>query len=352
MKYIIISIFAIILSIIWLLFFNYFKILDKPWPDVPPRKRVPTIQGVILYIWVLLTFLIFFPKYLDSQIIRALLWWGWILVLISTIDNFFNISPIIRLIIQILTATIAFLVWVGFYQIYWQWELINIPIILAYIATVFWFIFFINSINWFDWINWLASGLTTIGFLTIILLLKFVVIPAYPNMSQEELERLLFVIDISFVFFIFSLIYSIIEQKPRWLLRDSGITFLAYWLAFLSLLWWAKIWTILVVLSLVVLDAIWVFIRRIFKMKKNPMKWDYTHLHYRLLKLWWSRNEIKIFIIWWAMFWMILILLQKTNTLNKIVIFSLMVILFFWINSYLYFIKKKEAEYIKKYKNY
>ena len=348
MEYIWTSIFASLLALLGLIFFNYLKILDNPGPDVPPRKRVPTIQGLILYIWIFLSFLIFFPQYISSQVVQALLIWGSILVIVSLIDNFYHIHPIIRLIFQIIAASIAFFAWVGFYQIYLNGELINIPIIIAYFLTIFWFIFFINSINWFDWINGLASGLTTIGFLTIILLLKFVVIPAYSQMTQEELERLLFVIDISFIFFIFSLIYSIIEQKPRGLLRDAWIVFLAYWLAFLSLLWWAKIWTILVVLSLVVLDAIWVFLRRIFKMKKNPMKWDYTHLHYRLLKLWWSRNEVKIFILWWALFWMILILLQKTNTANKIIIFWLMIILFFGINIFLYIIKKKEAEFIKK----
>jgi len=47
----------------------------------------------------------------------------------------------------------------------------------------------------------------------------------------------------------------------------------------------AKIGTLLVVLSLPIFDAIWVFVNRIFVMKKSPMKKDYTHLHYRLMAL-------------------------------------------------------------------
>ncbi len=347
-EYLPIITFAIIWAILWLFIFNKFKILDNPWPDVPPRKRVPTVQWIFLYLGIVLTFIIFFPQYLNSLIIWALLWWWGLLVIVSLIDNYKHIPPIIRLIIQIIAASIAFGVGVWFNQIYTWDQLVQLPTLLAYIFTIIWFVFFINSINWFDWINWLASWLTTIGFLTIILLLKFIVIPAYPQMTQEELERLLFTIDIASIFFIFSLIYSFIEQKPWGLLRDAWIIFLAYALAFLSLFGGAKIWTILVVLSLVVLDAIWVFLRRIFKMKKNPMKWDYTHLHYRLMKLWRTRNEVKSFIIFWALFWMILILLQKTNTINKISIFALMVLLFFGINIYLYLIKKKNPEFIKK----
>jgi UDP-GlcNAc:undecaprenyl-phosphate GlcNAc-1-phosphate transferase len=160
--------------------------------------------------------------------------------------------------------------------------MIVFPQWLSYILTVFWIVFFINAVNWFDGINGMASGLTTIGFLTIILLLKYVVIPAYPKMTQLELERLLFTIDLAMVFFIWSLIYSIIEWKPWGILRDVGVVFLAYALAFLSLLGGAKIGALVVVLSLMIFDAIWVGLYRIFVLKKNPMKGDYTHLHHRL----------------------------------------------------------------------
>ncbi|MBP6910563.1 hypothetical protein KBC03_03095 [Patescibacteria group bacterium] len=81
-------------------------------------------------------------------------------------------------------------------------------------------------------------------------------------------------------------------------------------MAYVALLGGAKIGTILVALSIPIFDAIWVFINRIFIMKKSPLKGDYTHIHYRLLALGWNRHEIRRFVRGWSIFFMVIILLQ------------------------------------------
>lgn len=347
MIWILVVLFAVFWSFLGLYLFKKLKILDKPWPDVPPRERVPNIQGLVLFLWVFLTFLLFFKDYLWAAPIKALFIWWWLLVFIYLLDIYFKIPPLIRLIVQIVAALIAYWIgWVWFDHFYLNWHIINFPQWLSLILTVFWFVFFMNALNWFDWINWMASWLSAIWFLTIALLLKFIVIPAYPHMTQEELERLLFVVDISIIFFIWSLIYMIVEWKPWWILRDVWIVFLAYALALLSLLGWAKIGTLMVVLSLMLFDAIWVGLYRIFILKKNPMKWDYTHLHHRLQVFGWSRTEVKVFVLLWSLFWMVIIFLQWTNTIGKIIIFILMALVFFWVNIYLFLIKKKKVEFL------
>ena len=116
--------------------------------------------------------------------------------------------------------------------------------------------------------------------------------------------------------------------------------FLAFWLAYLSVLWWAKIWTLIVALSLVIFDAIWVGLYRILILKRSPMQWDYKHMHHRLLRLWWTRWEVRAFVRIWSIVMMILMLIQWTNRLNKLIIFAIMALLFFWINVYLFLIKK------------
>ena len=151
--------------------------------------------------------------------------------------------------------------------------------------------------------------------------------------------------NIAFLLSLGGLIYTMIEYKPIGLLRDIWILFYGYALAYLSLMWGAKIGTLLVVLSLPIFDAVWVFVNRLFVMKKNPMKKDYTHLHYRLMALWRSRGEVRRFVRWRSIFFMIIMLLQDTNRLHKLIIFCLMATIFFGVNIYLFCVKKMPMEY-------
>ena len=142
------------------------------------------------------------------------------------------------------------------------------------------------------------------------------------------------------ILFIISLVYTFIEYKPFWLVRDVGIMFFWFSIAYLSVAWGAKIWTLVVALSLVIFDAIWVWLYRIFVLKKNPLNGDYTHFHHRLMGLGFSRGETRAFIRIWSIMMMILMLLQGANRWHKIIIFVMMACLFFWINAYLFLYKK------------
>jgi len=338
------------IALAWLKIFKALKLLDKPGPDVPKRDRVPTIQWVFLFIAFLINIAIFYKEYFLNKAFLWLLIWWLLIVWIALIDSFRHVNPKIRLLIQALVWAIAFYVWwVWFFELDFNWININLPLLLALFVTMFWFAWFINVINWFDWVYGLASWTSSIWFLTIYLLLKFTVLPYYTWISPENLANLEMVINVSFILFAVSAIYSAIEFKPLWVLRDVWTMFLWFALAYLALQWWAKIWTILVVLSLPIFDAIWVFINRIFVIKKNPLKWDYTHLHYRLLAMAWNRTEIRFFIWGWSLFLMVLMLLQWVNRFNKIVIFTMMFVIFFWVNIYLFWVKKFPLEYkIKK----
>jgi UDP-N-acetylmuramyl pentapeptide phosphotransferase/UDP-N-acetylglucosamine-1-phosphate transferase len=86
-----------------------------------------------------------------------------------------------------------------------------------------------------------------------------------------------------------SFVYTFVECKPLGLIRDVGTMFLAFGLAYLSVVGGTKIGTVVVALSLVIFDAIWIIWYRICILKKSPMKGDFKHLHHRLLGLGWSR---------------------------------------------------------------
>jgi UDP-N-acetylmuramyl pentapeptide phosphotransferase/UDP-N-acetylglucosamine-1-phosphate transferase len=90
---------------------------------------------------------------------------------------------------------------------------------------VLWSILCINAINWFDGIYGQASGVSSIGFLTIFLLIQFVVFKHYTNFTEVNMQTLLFVKNISFVLFCISLVSTVVEYKPLGLVRDVGIMF-------------------------------------------------------------------------------------------------------------------------------
>ena len=170
------------------------------------------------------------------------------------------------------------------------------------------------------------------------LLIKFVVFPSYEQFNN--LEALIFVQNLSFFLFLISLIYTVIEYKPLGLVRDVGIMFFGFAIAYLSVAGGAKIGTLVVALSLAIFDAIWVGLWRIFIVKKNPLNGDYTHFHHRLLGLGFTRGETRAFIWIWSFMMMVLMLLQGANRLHKIIIFVMMACLFFGLNAYLFLYKK------------
>ena len=250
-----------------------------------------------------------------------------------------KIPPFVRLIVHLLSAFLA--VWIGGIGnqelIIGEW-VYQIPNRLFTIAFMLWTMFCINAINRFDGIYAQGSGISAIGFLTIFLLIKFVVFPSYEQFNN--LEALIFVQNLSFFLFLISLIYTVIEYKPLGLVRDVGIMFFGFAIAYLSVAGGAKIGTLVVALSLAIFDAIWVGLWRIFIAKKNPLNGDYTHFHHRLLGLGFTRGETRAFIWIWSLMMMVLMLLQGANRLHKIIIFVMMACLFFGLNAYLFLYKK------------
>jgi UDP-GlcNAc:undecaprenyl-phosphate GlcNAc-1-phosphate transferase len=221
----------------------------------------------------------------------------------------------------------------------------HIPYRIWFGFSLFRFLIFMNAINRFDGVYGLASGVSTIGYLTVIILIQRVVIPNYPYIKPEDALLLETITNLSRILFIISFTYTVIEFKPLGLIRDAGTLFYGFTLAYLALLGGAKVWTFGVVFSLVIFDAIRVSINRIFVQKKSPFKGDYTHLHHRLLANGRTRGEIRAFVWIRTSFLMILMILQSVDRISKIIIFLCMALIFFWVHIYLFRIKKLPNEF-------
>jgi len=349
MNYLLIIVISVLCLVMWSLLFKKRKILDKPWIDNRDRKKgVPTMLGIFAYLAFFFIVWFLYPDFFQSQIFWWLMAWSFVIVLFEILDELsylgkikFRLSPIIRLCIHILAAIIAVYVWwIEMKEWVVNWYSFLIPKWLFVWLFSIWSIVCINAINRFDWVYAQASWVSSIWFLTIFLLIKFVVLKHYVWISPEHANILNMTQILSLILFVISFVSTIIEYKPLWLLRDVGTMFFGFSIAYLSVVGWAKIWTLIVALSLVIFDAIWVGLHRMFVLKTNPMKWDYRHLHYRLLRLGWSKWEVRSFVWIFSLIMMILMLIQWTNRANKIIIFVVMALIFFGVNAYLFWIKK------------
>jgi len=341
-------VFVVVIAILWLFLCKKIHLLDKPGADIAgTRAPVPTIQGIFVYGIFLGVLGIFFHEYLSNSLIQGFLIGGSLIVLIELITELdyigkihFKIPPAVRFLFHCLAACLTlYFSGISSFQFTILGNEFDLPSWLFYLVFTGWSVFIINAVNWIDGIYAQGNGILAIGFFTLYILIKFVVFHSYEEFPNYDI--LILVQDLSLVLAIISLVYTVIEFKPFGLIRDVWTMFLAFWLAYLSLLWGAKIGTIIVTLSLVIFDAVWIILYRIFILKKNPMKWDYTHLHHRLLGLGRTRGEVRAFVWIFSLVMMILILLQGTNSVHKIIIFVMMAIIFFGVNTYLFIIKKK-----------
>ena len=346
MNILILFLITIVTAWLWWFLFKKFRVLDKPGSDLKnTRDPVPTLQWIFVILIFIIWVLVVYPEYYSNPLFLGLLIPGLLIWTVEAIEElsylwkFPKIPPIVRLIVHLIAAFLA--VWIGWLwnQEFVLWDMVyHIPNWLFTIAFMIWTMFCINAINRFDGIYAQWSWVSAIWFLTIYLLLRFVVFESYDTFTNYDV--LVMVQNLSLFLFIISLVYTFIEYKPLWLVRDVGIMFFGFAIAYLSVAWGAKIWTLVVALSLAIFDAVWVWLYRIFILKKNPLNWDYTHFHHRLMWLWFSRWETRAFIWIWSLMMMILMLLQWSNRFHKLIIFVMMACLFFWINGYLFLYKK------------
>lgn len=310
------------------------NILDNPKKYWHNREPIPHSMGVIFVFLFFIVSFIFTPH--NSKL--YLIWFfGFLITFVSFIDDFFFLSPKLRLLIQIIIASIIWItsIKVGYVSNIFGWvidldkifiEILNYKIyIVSLIFTIIWYVFIFNSLNWTDGIVWNTAGLSIISFLIIFLLwLKLYLTDAY----SWWIENAKFIMSLSIILIGIILPFWYFNVKEKFLMWDSWTMFLGFMLASLAIISGGKIATVLVVFGIYTVDAIYVIFKRL-KNKKSPFSWDKTHLHYRLLDLWMSKMQVLTFLYLFSfIFWILSLFLDKTW---KIVLFVF--IIFFVIFS-------------------
>ncbi len=188
------------------------------------------------------------------------------------------------------------------------------------LLIIAWVVLMINAFNWLDGVDGLAGGVGGISFLVLFLLSVSSLINQPP---LGIISLIMAGVTLGFLALNFPW-----RGKSSLMMGTSGSIFLGFMLAALSILSGAKIMTIFLVLSLPILDALWVIWSR-FKEGKSIFKKDRRHLHFKLLKIGFSAKFILVFYYLLAAILGILALLTQTS--GKIFALVAVLILVFFI---------------------
>lgn len=334
--------FLLSLCCIWIFsrFFYKYHILDNPKKYGKKRKPIPYSMGVIFF----LCFFCLSFFFVDYTYKLLLIWlFGGVITLVSFLDDMISLSPKARLFLQIIIgATIGItsikigyisnifggIVHLETFHFYIaQKEIFLIPLFF----TIVWYVFVFNALNWTDGIQGNTSGLSSICFFVILLLgIKLYMTDTYSG-GKENAQ---FIMQMSCILVWILLPFFYFDYKEKILMGDSGTMFLGFMLATLAIISWWKVATVLAVFWIYAVDAIYVIIRRLMK-GKNPLSWDFTHLHHRLQDVGLSKNQILMIVFSFSFFFGTTSLFLDKN--GKIIVF---IVIAFFVLTLSYIVEK------------
>lgn len=317
--------------------FRKLDILDNPKKYWKKRKPIPYSVWIVFF----LSFAVLSLIFVDMNYKLALiLWFGWVITLVSFLDDMISLSAKTRLILQIIIwATIWITsIKIGYVSNIFGW-IIELETLSAMIAgkeifiiplifTILWYVFVFNALNWTDGIQWNTSGLSLICFFVIFLLgLKLYLTDDY----SWWLKNAEFIMHICIILVWILIPFFYFDYKEKILMWDSGTMFLGFMLATLAIISGGKIATVLAVFWIYAVDAIYVVIWRLMRWK-NPLSWDFTHLHHRLWDIGFSKNQILTLVFSLSMFFGITALfLDKTGKIIVFIIIAVFVVFLSYI---------------------
>lgn len=266
---------SFILTALAVKLFPHFSLLDKPHLYGLKRDPIPYYGGIVIFIVFLLCVLVFVPM---STRLLGLVIGGAVIFAIGLLDDFFRLSPFLRLGFQFIAALILVFSGVGILSI-------NVPFfgvldlsypLLGGLFTVFWVLAIVNTMNFIDGVGGLSSGVSAIAATALFFLSINPTLHENPSSQVPVAVIALIVAMTSLAFFFFDF------PKPKILMGDGGSTFLGFIIAGLSIFSGGKVATAFLVLAIPILDMVWVILRRVFSGKKF-WQGDLFHLHHRLL---------------------------------------------------------------------
>ena len=221
------------------------------------------------------------PLTIEPSDLIALFLGGAVAAGLGAIDDLFDLRARWQLAGQLFLAALAVALGIGVEAIANPFGKGVIPFNEAFSVgfTVFWIVGMINSINWIDGLDGLSSGIALIAAVTLGL------ISLTTQIGQPLIAVLCFALAGALAGFL------------RWNFHPatifagtSGVQFVGYTLAVLSILGSAKVAVALLVLGVPIIDTFWIIVRRATQ-GRSPFSPDRSHIHHRLLDLGLSHRD-------------------------------------------------------------
>ena len=228
------------------------------------------------------------PSTVQPGDLIGLLFGGVLAAAFGVIDDYFDLRARWQFLGQIVLALVAivFGITVDFIANPFGGGILHFEGLVAVGFTVLWVAGMINAINFIDGLDGLSSGIGLIAAITL------GVISLTPQVAggQPFITVLCFALAGSLLGFL------------RWNFHPasiftgtSGVMFLGYTLAVLSILGTAKVAIAMLILGVPIIDAFWIIVRRLAA-GRSPFSPDRGHLHHRLLDIGLSHRQTVLLI--------------------------------------------------------
>ena len=279
-----------------------FDIVDQPDERRVNVSPVPRGGGIAVAVACIVASIVFLivnaesgstirpPTTIGSSELIALLGGGALAAIIGTLDDTFQLRARYQLVGQLLVAVGAVALGATPDQVTspfgGQFEMDGF---IGAGFAVLWILGMVNSMNFIDGLDGLSSGIGLIAAVTLGLISLTTAVGAF-GQGQPFVAVLCFALAGSLVGFL------------RWNFHPatifagtSGVMFVGYTLAILSILGTAKVAVAMLVLGVPIIDTFWIIVRRVGA-RRSPFTPDRGHIHHRLLDLGLSHTQTVLLI--------------------------------------------------------
>ncbi|MFC6334922.1 glycosyltransferase family 4 protein [Paenibacillus septentrionalis] len=272
--------------------------IDKPNHRKVHTRIMPRMGGLAIYLAFIISFFCVMPLIpegmllgKDLNLLKAVLVGGTIIIITGALDDRFELSAKLKLVLQIVAACVVvfgFNISIEFVSSPFGENMQQINDWIGIPVTILWIVGVTNAINLIDGLDGLASGVSGIAIGTILIMAIIMGFTPVILLSTLLLGGIIGFLRYNF-------------YPAKIFMGDSGSLFLGFCLAMLSLISFKQVTLVSFVIPLLIIgvplsDTFFAIIRRLVN-KKPIFAPDKGHLHHRLQDLGYSHRKT-VLMIW------------------------------------------------------